>query len=83
MIIIGTALVAGLLAFGLTGWMQRVAKVKSIWLRYYLHVVIAAVLGAGAGTMAEGWAESWGSACSRLAAHCWSAWTWRRCGCPT
>jgi leader peptidase (prepilin peptidase)/N-methyltransferase len=57
MTIIGTALVAGLLAFGLTGWMHRVAKVKSVWLQYYLHVVIAAALGAGAALMAEGWAE--------------------------
>lgn len=57
MIIIGTALVAGLLAFGLTGWMHRVAKVKSVWLRYYLHIVLAVVLGAGAALMAEGWAE--------------------------
>ena len=56
-IIIGTALAAGLLAFGLTGWMRRVARVKSVWLRYYLHVVLAVVLGAGAGAMAEGWAE--------------------------
>ena len=37
--------------------MRQVAKVKSIWLRYYLHVVLAVVLGAGAALMAEGWAE--------------------------
>ena len=33
------------------------ARVKSVWLRYYLHVVLAVVLGAGAALMAEGWAE--------------------------
>ena len=46
------------------------AKVKSVWLRYYLHVVLAVVLGAGAALMAEGWAELVGFALLAWAARC-------------
>src|SRR6476620_10639663 len=55
--IICTAVVAGLTALGLTRWMRRVAKVNSVWLAHYLHVPLAAALGAGAALLADNWAE--------------------------
>src|SRR3954452_1796391 len=55
--IICTALVAGITALILTRWMRQVAKVNSFWLAHYLHVPLAAALGAGAAAMADNWAE--------------------------
>lgn len=52
-----TAVVAGLVALGLTRWMRGVARVDSPWLRYYLHVGLAAGAGAGASLLASNWAE--------------------------
>ena len=55
--IICTAVVAGLTALGLTRWMRQVAKVSSFWLAHYLHVPLAAALGAGAALLADNWVE--------------------------
>jgi leader peptidase (prepilin peptidase)/N-methyltransferase len=52
-----TAIVAGLGALGLTRWMRQVAKVESTWLASYLHVILAAAVGAGASRLADNWAE--------------------------
>jgi len=57
MIIIGTALLSAMVALGLTRWMRGVAKVESVWLRWYLHVALAGVLGTGAALLADNWAE--------------------------
>lgn len=51
------AVVSGLVALSLTRWMRRVARVDSPWLRYYLHVGLAAGAGAGASLLADNWAE--------------------------
>lgn len=56
-VIICTAVAAGLAALALTRWMRRVAKVNSFGLAHYLHVPLAAVLGAGAALLADNWAE--------------------------
>lgn len=55
--IVGSALVSGLAALGLTRWMRRVAGVESFWLASGLHVTLAVAAGAGAAALADGWAE--------------------------
>lgn len=52
-----TAAVAAVTAAVLTPWMRRVAESESAWLRSGLHVVLAALGGAGAALLARGWAE--------------------------
>ena len=57
-VIILTALVAGgWQRSGLTGWMRQVAKVKSVWLASYLHVVLATGLGLERRRWPSNWAE--------------------------
>lgn len=56
-VIVCTALVAGIAAFRLTGWMRDVARVESGWLTRYVHVVLAVGAGAGAAVLADNWAE--------------------------
>lgn len=52
-----TAVLGGLLAWALTGWMRRLAETESAWYGRGLHVVLATLGGAGAAVLGQTWAE--------------------------
>lgn len=51
------AAVCGLAAWALTGWMRRIAETDSRLYRGPLHVILAALFGAGVPLLALNWAE--------------------------
>ena len=52
-----TAVMTGAAATVLTPWVQKVANSESAWFGSRLHVLLAGLGGAIAGTLAHGWAE--------------------------
>ena len=55
--VIATALLCGLAAVGLTGWIRPMLAERSGWLRTRPHAVLAVLGGAGAAALARTWAE--------------------------
>ena len=56
-IVLVTALLTGVSASILTPWVQKVANSDSAWFGSRTHVLLAILGGAGAGALAQGWAE--------------------------
>ncbi|MEE6297367.1 A24 family peptidase [Georgenia wangjunii] len=56
-VVLLTAVATAVAAVALTPWMRRVTTSDSAWLRSGVHVVLAALGGAGAAGLASGWAE--------------------------
>ena len=56
-IVVVTALVCGLAAVCLTGWIRPMLAERSSWLRTFPHGVLAVLGGAGAAALARTWAE--------------------------
>jgi leader peptidase (prepilin peptidase)/N-methyltransferase len=54
---LGTAVLIGVAASILTPWLRRLARRDSAWFTSRLHVLLAGLGGAGAATLADGWAE--------------------------
>ena len=56
-VVLLTALVSAATAGVLTSWLRRLAEADSAWFGSHAHVLLAGLGGAGAATLAHGWAE--------------------------
>ena len=56
-VVVGAAVVSGLLAVGLTAWIRPMLGERSTWLHRRPHAVLAVLGGAGAAALAQSWPE--------------------------